>query len=89
MARSRSNLARKPRKKSKKSTPQKRHRTVPQFAFSVDQFCNSHNISRDLFYELLKLGLGPECMRLGKRRLISFEAAARWRHAREATEVAA
>jgi predicted DNA-binding transcriptional regulator AlpA len=94
MARSRSRMPEpKPRGRSKKSVPQKRQRMdgVPLQAMSVEQFSRAHNINRDTFYELLKRGEAPECMKLGKRRLISFEAAARWRaqREREATEVAA
>ena len=89
MARSRSSAPkRKPRRK-KKTVLQKRLQKrklmddIPVQAMSVDQFCHAHNIGRDLFYELGRLGLGPDCMLLKKRRLISFEAAARWRAKRE------
>jgi hypothetical protein len=52
-------------------------------AFSVDQFCLLHSISRPYFYKLLKVGLGPRVMQVGGRKLISVEAAAAWRAERE------
>jgi len=47
--------------------------------YSVEQFCTSHNISRASFYQLLKDGKGPAIMKVGRRTLISREAAAAWR----------
>src|SRR5262249_27806301 len=46
---------------------------VARAVYSVSEFCEAHNISRDFFYELLRLHLGPACIILKKRRLISFE----------------
>ena len=93
MARSRSTATRRPRKKSKNATMPKCKRSTPPLAFSVAEFCEGHGISRDLFYELLKAGLGPDCMMVGKRRLITPQASERWQREREAasaaTEVAA
>lgn len=48
-------------------------------AFSIQEFCDSHRISRAKFYLLLKENLAPKLMRVGRRRLISSEAAAEWR----------
>jgi predicted DNA-binding transcriptional regulator AlpA len=48
-------------------------------AFSVRGFCAAHGISRTLFYKLLQSGDGPEVFRVGRRILISSEAAAEWR----------
>jgi excisionase family DNA binding protein len=85
------------RKKLQKTSPPKRQRQInlPSFvtvpatlALSVDQFCAAHNISRDLFYALVRSGHGPACMMLGKRRLISLEASERWRAEREAATAA-
>ena len=53
-------------------------------AFSVAQFCDSHDISRGTFYQLLKEGGAPRIFKVGRRTLISREAAADWRRAREA-----
>jgi predicted DNA-binding transcriptional regulator AlpA len=52
-------------------------------AYSIDQFCASHNISRALLYKLLKAGNGPRVMKIGTRTTISAEAAAEWRHQME------
>lgn len=48
-------------------------------AYTVAQFCADHNISRTHFYQLVKDGMGPRFMKLGRRTLISAEAAADWR----------
>ena len=48
-------------------------------AYSIAQFCVSHGISRALFYLLLKDGKAPAIMKLGRRTLISAEAATEWR----------
>ncbi len=52
-------------------------------AFSVAEFCREHGISRGLFYQLLKDGKGPKTMKLGRRTLISREAAEEWRRRME------
>ncbi len=46
---------------------------------TIPQFCDGHNISRTHFYALLKLGRAPRTMKVGRRTLISAEAAADWR----------
>ena len=51
--------------------------------YTVTQFCKYHNISRSMFYKLLQLGEGPRLMAVGRRRLISIEAAADWRQQME------
>jgi hypothetical protein len=48
-------------------------------AFTVAQFCGDHQVSRTFFHELNKRGQGPRLMRVGRRVLISAEAAADWR----------
>jgi hypothetical protein len=52
-------------------------------AFSVTEFCHRHGFSPQMFYKLKPLGLMPQTFRLGARVLISKEAAAAWRRARE------
>ena len=47
--------------------------------YSVNSFCESHQISRALLYKLWKEGKGPRQFKLGKRTLITREAAAEWR----------
>lgn len=48
--------------------------------FTVYEFCHEHGgISKVFFYKLLKLGKGPRLMKVGRRTLITAEAAADWR----------
>ena len=46
--------------------------------YAIPEFCNAYNISRSKFYELLKAGFGPRIMKVGRRTLISVEAAEEW-----------
>lgn len=50
-----------------------------QAAYNIQQFIKAHDISYGKFYDLLRKGLGPKMMKIGTRRLISVEEAARWR----------
>ncbi len=52
-------------------------------AFSVADFCREHGISRAFFYKLLLEGCGPRVMKVGRRTLISREAAEQWRRRME------
>jgi hypothetical protein len=52
-------------------------------AFSIPEFCRRHGISRAHFYNVSKNGHGPALMRVGRRTLISAEAAAEWRRRME------
>ena len=49
--------------------------------YSVKEFCRTHRISRAKFYEILAAGDGPEVLKLGRRTLITGEAARAWREA--------
>jgi hypothetical protein len=55
----------------------------PRAAFTVPEFCEAHRISPAKYYEMKKEGWGPVEMEVGRRRLISYEAAIRWRRQRE------
>ena len=55
-------------------------------AYSIPQFCSAHSISRALFYLLLKEGRAPLVMKVGRRTLISTEAAAAWRRRMESAQ---
>ncbi len=57
---------------------------MPTHTYSVDDFCKAHGICRATLYNLWKSGKGPRVMRVGRRRLISDEAAADWRREMEA-----
>ena len=56
-------------------------------AFSIGEFCAAHRISTDFYFKLARQGLGPTIMKVGGRTLISQEAAADWRRAREVPRV--
>jgi len=53
--------------------------TIQKHSFSIGEFCRLHDISRSLFYVLREKGEGPRVMKVGRRTLISAEAAAEWR----------
>lgn len=48
-------------------------------AYSIDEFCLAHHISRGMFYKLLRAGKAPQVMCVGTHKRISKEAAAEWR----------
>jgi hypothetical protein len=50
-----------------------------QQAYTIKQFCAAHSISRAHLYNLLRIKQGPSLMRVGKRVLITCEAAQLWR----------
>ena len=52
---------------------------VQKVVFTVSEFCYSRSISRSKFYEMRKAGHGPRIMKVGRRTLISYEAAEEWR----------
>lgn len=52
---------------------------MTKHAWTIEEFCQSHAISRATFYNLLKRGEAPVTMQVGKRRLVSAEAASAWR----------
>jgi hypothetical protein len=53
-------------------------------AFTIAEFAHAHRLSVSMYYKLKAQGLAPIEMAVGKRRYVSFEAAKRWRRAREA-----
>jgi hypothetical protein len=59
---------------------------VSPHALTVGEFCESHRISRALFYLLQKTRRGPRVMKCGRRTLISAEAASDWRKQMERAE---
>jgi hypothetical protein len=72
----------------KKLTSLESETPPPRMAFSIREFCYSHNISEDFYFKLKRQGQGPVEMKVGTRTLISIEAAADWRRAREAIKMA-
>ncbi len=57
---------------------------VAPAAYTVAEFCESHRISRALFYILLRDDRGPRLLKAGRRTLITLDAAAEWRRRMEA-----
>jgi predicted DNA-binding transcriptional regulator AlpA len=55
------------------------HAPSDRAAYTVDQFCEAHSISRSTFYKLRRDGRGPREMEVDGRIRISGEAAAAWR----------
>ncbi|MDP1650389.1 MAG: helix-turn-helix domain-containing protein [Rubrivivax sp.] len=55
------------------------HGYTPQAAYTIAEFCDAHRISRTHLHNLMKAGHGPRIMKVGRRVLISPEAAADWR----------
>jgi hypothetical protein len=58
-------------------------------AFTIDEFCAAHRISREQYFKMQREKWGPDVMVVGTRRVISNEAAERWRRAREQAAQAA
>jgi hypothetical protein len=50
-----------------------------KLSYSVAEFCARNCISRSFLYALWVAGEGPERMRVGRKTLISTEAATAWR----------
>lgn len=57
---------------------------APAAVYTINEFCSAHRISPAMYYILKNDDKGPRELRVGSRRLITFEAAADWRSAREA-----
>lgn len=64
---------------SRRKSTRKRKQRSGSAAFSVDQFCVMYGVSRTFVYSMWKRGIGPRAMKVGRRTLISAEAAADWR----------
>jgi hypothetical protein len=54
--------------------------------YTIPEFCKAHDISYGFFYSMQRNGTGPKTMKMGTRRVISVEEAARWRAERTAAE---
>jgi hypothetical protein len=66
-------------RKTDKHTP-----PPPRGAYTLKEFAEAHGISYDMVRKLMRQGLAPRLMRIGRRPLISIEAAVAWRRDREA-----
>jgi hypothetical protein len=54
-------------------------------AYTIPEFCRRHGFSQSKYFQMAAAGEGPRVMHVGKRVLISREAGADWRRAREAS----
>jgi predicted DNA-binding transcriptional regulator AlpA len=57
---------------------------VAMRSFSIDQWCEMHDLSRAFFYKLDKLGQAPKTFKVGRATRISETANNEWLAAREA-----
>jgi hypothetical protein len=73
-----------PKTKLAAKTPPISGPPIQPMAYSIRTFCELHNISVDTYFRMQRRGEGPVTMKVGGRTLISQEAAAAWRRAREA-----
>ncbi len=62
-----------------------RQESYAKKTYTIPEFCDAYSISRSKFYEILKAGFGPRIMKVGRRTLISVEAAEKWRARIEAS----
>jgi predicted DNA-binding transcriptional regulator AlpA len=67
-----------PKRRKRRRSP-----TVQATTYSIKEFCQAHGISIPHYYNLKKKNLAPREMKVGRRMLISYEAATAWRIARE------
>jgi hypothetical protein len=78
-----------PSKRKKRRRRQARAPPDNPDAYSIGEFCWRHSISRPTYNRLRASGRGPREIKLDQRVLITKEAAADWRHEREAATAAA
>ena len=57
--------------------------------YSIDTFCERYGFSRGHYYNLKEQGKTPREMKLGRRKIITDDAATDWEKEREAENVAA
>jgi predicted DNA-binding transcriptional regulator AlpA len=62
---------------------------ISRGSFTVAQWCQHRQLSVSFFYRLDQQGKAPATMRIGRRRLISFESDQAWVRANEAASAAA
>lgn len=56
---------------------------LPQ-VYTIAEWCSAYRVSRAKFYQLDQVGEAPKSFLVGRRRLISVEAARAWREKLEA-----
>jgi hypothetical protein len=76
------------KKKRKRRQHQARAPPDDPDAYTIDEFCRRHMISRPTYNRLRASGRGPREIKLDQKVLITKEAAADWRREREAASAA-
>jgi hypothetical protein len=56
---------------------------LPFLAFTIAEFCKANSFSPAMYWKMKSQGLGPVEMKVGRRILISMEAASNWQRQRE------
>lgn len=56
---------------------------VRRAAYTIREFCKAYPISEAMYFKLRAAGGGPREFRVGRKVMISIEAAADWRRGRE------
>jgi predicted DNA-binding transcriptional regulator AlpA len=56
---------------------------MTQKAYSIPEFLQAYRLSRSKLYDLWKAGHGPMSYRIGRKRMISTDAAEAWLDALE------
>jgi excisionase family DNA binding protein len=64
-------------------------REISPAAYSIIEFCRAYGLGRSTFYRLQSAGHAPRIMAVGRRRLITREAADEWCRRMENAEWAA
>jgi hypothetical protein len=59
---------------------------LPFLAFTIAEFCKANSFSPAMYWKLKSQGLGPVEMKIGRRVLISMEAASNWQRQRETAD---
>ncbi|TAN77818.1 MAG: hypothetical protein EPN20_01540 [Magnetospirillum sp.] len=54
------------------------HIPVSAASYTVQQFCDHHQIGRTTYFKIRKVGLGPKEVRVGKLIRITLEAEREW-----------
>jgi predicted DNA-binding transcriptional regulator AlpA len=65
--------------------PQQERGDAAQGVYSIKEFCARYDTSRTAFYRLQREGRGPRLMKVGRRTVISHEAAQEWAQSMEAS----
>ena len=59
------------------------HNADAPAAYFISEFCAAHRLSPSMYFKLKSVGKAPAEMQVGRRRMVSVEAAEAWRRERE------